>query len=130
MRRIGKSTIAAVATVGAVAVAFGLFTSGVNAADAEKSPEPTLEEASADVEPLGQCLADGSELRIEPVAKGGNGKGKGPKPKPEACCDPDAQPGVGGNPFCFEGASCCSDGNWRCNNADGSPSCSLGQVCT
>ncbi|MEE9294478.1 MAG: hypothetical protein V3W34_05885 [Phycisphaerae bacterium] len=57
------------------------------------------------------------------VAGGGRGG------KPAACCDPDAEPGVGGNPFCFEGHSCCSDGQWRCNNADGSPSCAPGAVC-
>ena len=51
------------------------------------------------------------------------------KPGGTACCNPDDEPGVGGNPFCFEGASCCSDGNWNCNNADGSPSCTTGPVC-
>jgi len=35
------------------------------------------------------------------------------------CCDPNDQPGVNGNPFCFEGATCCADGVWRCNNASG-----------
>lgn len=60
------------------------------------------------------------------AAKGGGGKGGG-EPK---CCDPARQPGVGGNPFCFEGATCCSDGQWRCNNANGTPSCTAGQVCS
>ncbi len=45
------------------------------------------------------------------------------------CCDPDLEPGTGGNPFCFEGASCCADGRWQCNNPDGTPSCALGEVC-
>jgi hypothetical protein len=45
------------------------------------------------------------------------------------CCDPADEPGVGGNPFCFEGASCCADGTWACNNADGTPSCDVGDVC-
>lgn len=45
------------------------------------------------------------------------------------CCDPALEPGQGGIPFCFEGASCCADGTWACNNPDGSPSCPLGQVC-
>ena len=48
---------------------------------------------------------------------------------PSACCNPDAEPGVGGNPFCFEGHSCCDNGNWQCNNPDGSPSCAPGEVC-
>jgi len=46
-----------------------------------------------------------------------------------ACCDPADQPGTNGNPFCFEGASCCEDGSWACNNPDGSPSCQTGTVC-
>jgi hypothetical protein len=47
------------------------------------------------------------------------------------CCDPTLQPGVGGNPICFEGTTCCNDGTWRCNQADGSPSCPgpVGDVC-
>lgn len=42
-----------------------------------------------------------------------------------ACCDPDEMPGVNGNPICFEGATCCGDGVWRCNQGDGSPDCPL-----
>jgi len=45
------------------------------------------------------------------------------------CCDPARQPGAGENPFCFEGASCCADGQWACNAADGSPTCAPGRVC-
>ena len=48
---------------------------------------------------------------------------------PSSCCNPDDEPGVGGNPICFEGHTCCADGQWRCNNADGSPSCPPGEVC-
>ena len=48
---------------------------------------------------------------------------------PGGCCDPAAEPGVGGNPLCFEGHSCCASGNWSCNNPDGSPSCDPGEVC-
>jgi hypothetical protein len=44
------------------------------------------------------------------------------------CCDPTEEPGVNGNPLCFEGHTCCSDGEWRCNNANGSPSCALTEV--
>jgi len=62
------------------------------------------------------------------AAKGGKGGGGGGGGG-AACCDPALQPGVGGNPLCFEGATCCSDGNWRCNNPDGSPSCTVGKVC-
>jgi hypothetical protein len=57
----------------------------------------------------------------EVAAKGG--------PPSGGCCDPDSEPGVGGNPLCFEGHSCCANGNWQCNNPDGSPSCSAGEVC-
>jgi len=39
------------------------------------------------------------------------------------CCDPADEPGTNGNPFCIEGHTCCADGTWRCNNADGTPSC-------
>ena len=77
--------------------------------------------ASTDVEPLPVsevCLDAG----MTEAAKGG-------KPKPTSCCDPRLQPGACGNPFCFEGASCCSDGVWRCNQANGSPVCSLGKAC-
>lgn len=42
-----------------------------------------------------------------------------------ACCKPDLKPGVNGNPTCFEGATCCGDGQWRCNKGDGSPDCPL-----
>ena len=42
-----------------------------------------------------------------------------------SCCDPAEQPGFNGNPLCFEGATCCADGVWRCNNFDGSPDCPL-----
>ncbi len=41
----------------------------------------------------------------------------------EICCDAAGEPGIGGNPTCFEGASCCADGEWKCNNGDGSSSC-------
>ena len=55
-----------------------------------------------------------------PAAGGGSTK----------CCDPSLEPGVGGNPLCFEGHTCCSDGAWRCNNADATPSCESGAVCS
>jgi hypothetical protein len=42
-----------------------------------------------------------------------------------SCCDPAEEPGHNGNPLCFEGATCCADGVWRCNNFDGSPDCPL-----
>ncbi len=41
----------------------------------------------------------------------------------EICCAAADQPGIGDNPTCFEGASCCADGAWQCNNGDGSSSC-------
>jgi len=47
------------------------------------------------------------------------------------CCDPADEPGTNGNPLCFEGASCCADGSWACNNGDGSSSCdATGQACS
>jgi len=60
------------------------------------------------------------------------------QPEPGHCCDPNEQPGANGNPHCFEGASCCANGEWACNGADGQPSCgatstnangALGEVC-
>lgn len=55
-------------------------------------------------------------------------------PPSDACCDPAARPGSATSliPACFEGHSCCPDGRWRCNDADGTPSCEddqLGKVC-
>jgi hypothetical protein len=48
----------------------------------------------------------------------------------DECCDPRQEPGVGENPICFEGATCCADGRWACNHGDGTPSCEeLGRVC-
>jgi hypothetical protein len=46
-----------------------------------------------------------------------------------ACCNPAYEPGVGDNPLCYEGHTCCADGQWRCNEPDGSPSCAPGEVC-
>ena len=51
-----------------------------------------------------------------------------PPPK-KKCCDRALEPGRFGNPLCFEGHTCCANGAWQCNNADGSPSCSNGAVC-
>ena len=48
------------------------------------------------------------------------------KGKPAACCNPLLEPGTNGNPFCFEGHSCCSDGRWRCRQPNGQPSCPAG----
>lgn len=42
-----------------------------------------------------------------------------------ACCKPELKPGVGGIPGCIEGATCCANGEWRCNKGDGSPDCPL-----
>lgn len=75
--------------------------------------------AAEEAEPnLAVCPADESPLEI---------KGK-PAPPP-ACCDPALEPGANGNPLCFEGHTCCSDGRWNCNNPDGTPSCTAGTVC-
>ena len=48
----------------------------------------------------------------------------------EACCDPALEPGTGGLPSCIEGATCCANGDWSCNQANGQPSCdAVGAVC-
>lgn len=75
------------------------------------------------------CGCDGSTYgnKCEAAAAGVNVAFDGECEPP--CCDPALEPGQGGIPFCFEGASCCADGAWACNNADGSPSCDLGVVC-
>lgn len=47
-----------------------------------------------------------------------------------ACCAAAEQPGVGGNPTCIEGASCCADGEWKCNSGPDSSTCEqAGEVC-
>jgi hypothetical protein len=53
------------------------------------------------------------------------------QPPSTACCNPAEQPGAGDNPLCTEGATCCADGTWSCNEGDGTPVCdSFGGVCT
>lgn len=48
-----------------------------------------------------------------------------------ACCDLDERPGEGGTLPCIEGATCCADGTWRCNEGDGSSTCdTAGGDCT
>lgn len=48
----------------------------------------------------------------------------------EACCNLDEMPGNNGNPVCFEGATCCSDGSWQCNAGNGSSTCATdGDAC-
>jgi hypothetical protein len=75
------------------------------------------------------CGCDGNTYcnKCEAAAAGVNVAHEGECGTP--CCDPALQPGQGGIPPCFEGASCCADGTWACNNPDGSPSCDLGVVC-
>jgi len=56
--------------------------------------------------------------------------GDGPPPS-TACCNPDEQPGAGDSPLCVEGATCCANGTWSCNEADGTPYCERSEgVCT
>ena len=43
----------------------------------------------------------------------------------ENCCDPLDEPGQFGNPSCIEGANCCSDGSWSCNNGAGQSTCPI-----
>lgn len=95
---------------------------------ADTSVEQTPQaQATMTLSQLECVMATHDVVPMTPV-DGSVAKGK-PNPAP-ACCDPDLQPGVNGNPFCFEGATCCSDGRWQCNNPDGSPSCSAGTVCS
>jgi hypothetical protein len=54
----------------------------------------------------------------------GCGAEDGTEPIPSTmCCDPAEEPGVGDNPTCFEGATCCADGTWQCNGDSGESSC-------
>jgi len=41
----------------------------------------------------------------------------------DQCCDPATKPGAGDNPICVEGVRCCADGQWACNQGDGSSTC-------
>ena len=41
------------------------------------------------------------------------------------CCDPFEEPGLFGNPICFEGATCCAGGNWQCNDGGANSTCDL-----
>ncbi len=53
-----------------------------------------------------------------------------PAPTP-ICCDPANEPGAGDNPICFEGHSCCADGNWSCNAGGGTSTCEQpSEACT
>ena len=49
---------------------------------------------------------------------------EGPCGGGDACCDGEAVP------LCIEGASCCADGNWSCNDGAGQSTCEVeGNVC-
>ena len=64
---------------------------------------------------VGGCKDDDQGRRGDPLAQ---------------CCNPLAEPGVGDNPTCVEGATCCADGTWACNEGDGSSTCAgQGAVC-
>lgn len=47
------------------------------------------------------------------------------------CCDPEMRPdGLNNRPLCFEGSTCCTDGNWTCNAGDASSICAKdGEAC-
>ena len=48
----------------------------------------------------------------------------------ERCCDPLDEPGMFGNPECFEGATCCANGAWQCNDNLAVSTCAAdGVVC-
>jgi hypothetical protein len=81
---------------------------------------------------LGQPRRQGRALtdRVPPPPSLGPPMGKLGLIGKKACCDPTEDPGTHGNPFCFEGATCCGDGSWACNAGDGSPTCDvISQVC-
>jgi len=104
-----------------VTSALGLFVIGawMLAPNTAKAIAPTLEHETIDWVTMQSIeIANDDVSQPEVMAK----------PSASACCNPDTEPGVGG-PLCFEGHTCCSDGNWRCNNPDGSPSCEAGEVC-
>ncbi len=44
-------------------------------------------------------------------------------------CAADQEPGENGNPLCFEGASCCADGTWRCNDVNNPNTCAAALDC-
>lgn len=122
MKRVGMLLVVAAVVVGFSGWSGATEVTTTQAIDAVTHVDPIL---SAVPTPC-----DMSEtLPMTEVKKGGNGGGKG-KPKPGGCCDPALEPGANGNPFCFEGHSCCSDGRWRCNNPDATPSCTAGTVCS
>ena len=103
-------------------VLFVLACGMVAAADV---PAPAVVEIDAPIEQSATCAID-DDVEMEAAAKGGKGK---PGGGGDACCDPALEPGGGVVPFCFEGHTCCANGNWNCNNPDGSPSCDAGTVC-
>ena len=85
------------------------------------SPAPQVDESAAGLEWTEDATEHGA--LFTPVKKPGGGPPSG------ECCDPALEPGVGGNPFCFEGHTCCP-GGWQCNYPDGTPACSKpGEVC-
>ena len=112
------------------------FCSAALAADAPSAtpPAPPLEarpavavEPALPVEPAGCADAADTAVNASLLLSGAEETAGGSGSK---CCDPSSEPGVGGNPFCFEGHTCCADGQWRCNNPDATPSCPGGQVCS
>jgi len=87
------------------------------------APTPVAPESACTAETPATPQAD-ADLQATPDAVDPSTQAGGSK-----CCDPALEPGTGGNPLCFEGHTCCANGQWQCNNADGSPSCSAGAVC-
>jgi hypothetical protein len=67
------------------------------------------------------CDGGGDARDLQPSGKADDGA---------PCCEPSAEPGVGENPFCFEGATCCADGTWQCNGGAGQSTCEApGELC-
>lgn len=73
----------------------------------------------------GVTYSNACEAAASGVAVAASGQCRQP-----ACCDPDTMPGGAIVPPCFEGASCCADGTWACNQGDGTSTCNApGTVC-
>ncbi|MDH3284362.1 MAG: hypothetical protein OEQ13_06440 [Acidobacteriota bacterium] len=121
MRNVRRTVLSLVATLAVVLAGWALATPGDVATSAASEFAAAAAVASTDAGAASGCAATELPAPLTPVGKG--------KPPKLACCNPALEPGTNGNPFCFEGHTCCTDGTWRCNNPDATPSCDVGEVC-
>jgi hypothetical protein len=97
---------------------------------ARHRPESTRSHRRRSIPHIGSLVALLAGLAAAATGCDDDSIGKGQSPS-TACCNPEEEPGAGGSPLCVEGASCCADGTWSCNDADGSSACDQAQgVCT